>query len=169
MVAGEKLDPRAAIAGRYISQEPANTSASASSSNQQSSPGQHAYWESGLFDKDSWIEAQSGWARSVVTGRARLGGVPCGKLLSLPPYAMCGKPGLGVLGTRGGGRGKGARLPSSCLFPAAVGGSGTRPMLLIVAAAQYWEQASMIPWLCVGGLLLLPSMWEQESVCMPMA
>ena len=33
---------------------------------------------SGLFDKGSWIETQAGWARSVVTGRARLGGIAVG-------------------------------------------------------------------------------------------
>ena len=33
---------------------------------------------SGLFDRGSWTEAEAGWARSVVTGRARLGGVPVG-------------------------------------------------------------------------------------------
>ena len=31
-------------------------------------------WQSGLFDRGSWVEAQPGWARSVITGRARLGG-----------------------------------------------------------------------------------------------
>ena len=35
-------------------------------------------WVSGLFDRGSWIETQAGWARSVVTGRARLGGVAVG-------------------------------------------------------------------------------------------
>ena len=35
-------------------------------------------WQSGLFDRGSWTEAQAGWARSVVTGRARLGGIPIG-------------------------------------------------------------------------------------------
>jgi acetyl-CoA carboxylase/biotin carboxylase 1 len=35
-------------------------------------------WESGMFDKNSWSEAQAGWARTVVTGRARLGGIPVG-------------------------------------------------------------------------------------------
>jgi hypothetical protein len=35
-------------------------------------------WESGLFDKNSFTEAQAGWARTVVTGRARLGGIPVG-------------------------------------------------------------------------------------------
>ncbi len=52
----EKLDPRAAVAGRVV----------------------EGKWESGLFDKGSWSEAQAGWARSVVTGRARLGGIPVG-------------------------------------------------------------------------------------------
>ena len=53
---GEKLNPRFAIEG-YAS---------------------NGQWISGMFDKGSWLESQSGWARTVVTGRARLGGVPCG-------------------------------------------------------------------------------------------
>lgn len=32
----------------------------------------------GLFDKDSWEEYLDGWAKTVVVGRARLGGVPTG-------------------------------------------------------------------------------------------
>ncbi|KAH8805516.1 putative acetyl-CoA carboxylase [Xylogone sp. PMI_703] len=32
----------------------------------------------GLFDKDSFIETLGGWARTVVVGRARLGGIPMG-------------------------------------------------------------------------------------------
>jgi acetyl-CoA carboxylase/biotin carboxylase 1 len=32
----------------------------------------------GLFDKDSFEEALGGWARTVVVGRARLGGIPIG-------------------------------------------------------------------------------------------
>ncbi|KAK9457220.1 acetyl-CoA carboxylase [Dipodascopsis uninucleata] len=35
-------------------------------------------YESGLFDKDSFQETLSGWARTVVVGRARLGGIPVG-------------------------------------------------------------------------------------------
>ncbi|KAK9700430.1 acetyl-coenzyme-A carboxylase [Basidiobolus ranarum] len=35
-------------------------------------------WLSGFFDKDSFIETLGGWARTVVTGRARLGGIPMG-------------------------------------------------------------------------------------------
>ncbi|KHJ49247.1 carboxyl transferase domain protein [Trichuris suis] len=34
-------------------------------------------WESGFFDRGSWCEIMSGWARTVVCGRARLGGIPC--------------------------------------------------------------------------------------------
>jgi acetyl-CoA carboxylase / biotin carboxylase 1 len=33
---------------------------------------------SGLFDRDSFQEALGGWARTVVVGRARLGGIPMG-------------------------------------------------------------------------------------------
>lgn len=35
-------------------------------------------FETGLFDKDSFQETLSGWARGVVVGRARLGGIPIG-------------------------------------------------------------------------------------------
>ncbi|KAF9531776.1 acetyl CoA carboxylase [Crepidotus variabilis] len=35
-------------------------------------------WQSGFFDKGSFQETLSGWAQTVVVGRARLGGVPMG-------------------------------------------------------------------------------------------
>lgn len=35
-------------------------------------------WENGLFDRDSWSEIMEPWAQTVVTGRARLGGIPVG-------------------------------------------------------------------------------------------
>eukprot|EP00658_Telonema_sp_P-2_P046254 TRINITY_DN3436_c0_g2_i2.p1 TRINITY_DN3436_c0_g2~~TRINITY_DN3436_c0_g2_i2.p1 ORF type:complete len:1072 (-),score=353.07 TRINITY_DN3436_c0_g2_i2:278-3493(-) len=35
----------------------------------------------GMFDKGSWIECMSDWAKTVVTGRATLGGIPCGVVL----------------------------------------------------------------------------------------
>ncbi|KJZ76419.1 Acetyl-CoA carboxylase [Hirsutella minnesotensis 3608] len=35
-------------------------------------------YQSGLFDKDSFVETLGGWARTVVVGRARLGGIPMG-------------------------------------------------------------------------------------------
>jgi hypothetical protein len=33
-------------------------------------------WLSGFFDKGSFTEYLSGWARTVIVGRARLGGIP---------------------------------------------------------------------------------------------
>lgn len=35
-------------------------------------------WENGFFDRGSWNEIMSGWALTVVAGRARLGGIPVG-------------------------------------------------------------------------------------------
>jgi acetyl-CoA carboxylase/biotin carboxylase 1 len=35
-------------------------------------------YQPGLFDKDSFVETLGGWAKTVVVGRARLGGIPMG-------------------------------------------------------------------------------------------
>ncbi|KAK4742079.1 hypothetical protein SAY87_000080 [Trapa incisa] len=35
-------------------------------------------WAGGIFDKGSFVETLKGWARTVVTGRAKLGGIPVG-------------------------------------------------------------------------------------------
>jgi acetyl-CoA carboxylase/biotin carboxylase 1 len=35
-------------------------------------------WISGFFDRGTFVETLGGWARTVVVGRARLGGIPCG-------------------------------------------------------------------------------------------
>ncbi|XP_010269187.1 PREDICTED: acetyl-CoA carboxylase 1-like [Nelumbo nucifera] len=35
-------------------------------------------WSGGIFDKDSFVETLEGWAKTVVTGRAKLGGIPVG-------------------------------------------------------------------------------------------
>nr|CCC50055.1 putative acetyl-CoA carboxylase, fragment [Trypanosoma vivax Y486] len=35
----------------------------------------------GMFDRGSWTESLEGWAKTVVTGRATLGGIPCGVIL----------------------------------------------------------------------------------------
>jgi acetyl-CoA carboxylase/biotin carboxylase 1 len=35
-------------------------------------------WASGFFDKGSWTELLGGWAKSVIVGRAKLGGIPMG-------------------------------------------------------------------------------------------
>ncbi|GET91303.1 acetyl-coA carboxylase, putative [Leishmania tarentolae] len=37
--------------------------------------------ETGMFDRGSWMEMLEGWARTVVVGRATLGGIPCGVIL----------------------------------------------------------------------------------------
>ncbi|KAM7516793.1 hypothetical protein LguiA_006376 [Lonicera macranthoides] len=50
-------DPRAAICGTLNS---------------------NGKWLGGMFDKDSFVETLEGWARTVVTGRAKLGGIPVG-------------------------------------------------------------------------------------------
>ncbi|XP_076277454.1 acetyl-CoA carboxylase isoform X2 [Lasioglossum baleicum] len=42
------------------------------------SPNELNSWESGFFDRGSWQEIMRPWAQTVVTGRARLGGIPCG-------------------------------------------------------------------------------------------
>ncbi|XP_050313932.1 acetyl-CoA carboxylase isoform X2 [Anthonomus grandis grandis] len=42
------------------------------------SPNDPAIWESGFFDKGSWNEILKPWAQTVVTGRAKLGGIPLG-------------------------------------------------------------------------------------------
>ncbi|XP_024517260.1 acetyl-CoA carboxylase 1 isoform X1 [Selaginella moellendorffii] len=52
-------DPRAAVAGVYNSEGGGG-------------------WMGGIFDKGSFTETLEGWARTVVTGRARLGGIPVG-------------------------------------------------------------------------------------------
>ncbi|KAJ8688508.1 hypothetical protein QAD02_024303 [Eretmocerus hayati] len=41
-------------------------------------PNDQNVWESGFFDRGSWEEIMRPWAQTVVTGRARLGGIPCG-------------------------------------------------------------------------------------------
>ncbi|GAA0139911.1 hypothetical protein LIER_01367 [Lithospermum erythrorhizon] len=35
-------------------------------------------WLGGMFDRNSFVETLEGWARTVVTGRAKLGGIPVG-------------------------------------------------------------------------------------------
>ncbi|CAG8469460.1 4231_t:CDS:2 [Paraglomus brasilianum] len=53
-------DPRWFLAGKYGVEEDPNG------------------WQSGFFDRGSFMETLSGWARTVVVGRARLGGIPMG-------------------------------------------------------------------------------------------
>lgn len=39
-------------------------------------------WKSGFFDRGSFTEALAGWAKTVVVGRARLGGIPMGVVIT---------------------------------------------------------------------------------------
>lgn len=52
-------DPRCMLAGRV-------------------NPTNSCEWENGFFDRGSWAEIMQPWAQTVVTGRARLGGIPVG-------------------------------------------------------------------------------------------
>lgn len=56
-IAGEKLDPRAAIAGLELPSPPGH------------SPSETA-WQSGLFDRGSWMEAQVGGGHGKGLGRS---------------------------------------------------------------------------------------------------
>ena len=49
-------------------------------------------WQSGLFDRGSWTETLGGWAKSVVVGRARLGGVPVGVVITEGRTSECVHP-----------------------------------------------------------------------------
>lgn len=49
-------------------------------------------WTSGFFDKDSFVETLAGWAKTVVVGRARLGGIPMGVILTENRTAEALKP-----------------------------------------------------------------------------
>jgi acetyl-CoA carboxylase/biotin carboxylase 1 len=49
-------------------------------------------WQSGFFDKGSFTETLSGWAKTVVVGRARLGGIPMGVIITENRTAEFVKP-----------------------------------------------------------------------------
>ena len=40
------------------------------------------FWESGFLDKNSFVEVLQGWAKTVVVGRGRLGGIPLGIIMT---------------------------------------------------------------------------------------
>lgn len=62
-------DPRHLIQGRLIASNNANDCSSPIIGNGTTS------FQSGFFDRDSFIEIMKGWAKTVVCGRARLGGI----------------------------------------------------------------------------------------------
>lgn len=49
-------------------------------------------WHAGFFDKGSFTETLAGWAKSVVVGRARLGGIPMGVIATENRTAEAIKP-----------------------------------------------------------------------------
>jgi len=49
-------------------------------------------WLSGFFDKGSFVESLSGWAKTVVVGRARLGGIPMGVIATENRMSEAVKP-----------------------------------------------------------------------------
>eukprot|EP00816_Leptocylindrus_hargravesii_P008467 CAMPEP_0196815990 /NCGR_PEP_ID=MMETSP1362-20130617/52962_1 /TAXON_ID=163516 /ORGANISM="Leptocylindrus danicus, Strain CCMP1856" /LENGTH=2323 /DNA_ID=CAMNT_0042193161 /DNA_START=128 /DNA_END=7099 /DNA_ORIENTATION=+ len=49
-------------------------------------------WQSGFFDKGSFVETLGGWAKAVVVGRARLGGIPMGVIITENRTSECVKP-----------------------------------------------------------------------------
>lgn len=49
-------------------------------------------WHGGFFDKGSFTETLAGWAKSVVVGRARLGGIPMGVIATENRMAEAIKP-----------------------------------------------------------------------------
>jgi len=61
---GETYDPRHLISGCTTSENGTEV------------------WESGFFDRDSFVEVLEGWAKTVVVGRARLGGIPMGVIIT---------------------------------------------------------------------------------------
>lgn len=49
-------------------------------------------WQSGFFDRNSFVEALGGWAKTVVVGRGRLGGIPMGVIVTENRTAEATKP-----------------------------------------------------------------------------
>jgi acetyl-CoA carboxylase / biotin carboxylase 1 len=49
-------------------------------------------WQSGFFDRCSFTETLAGWAKTVVVGRARLGGIPMGVIITENRTAEAVKP-----------------------------------------------------------------------------
>lgn len=49
-------------------------------------------WQSGFLDRNSFIETLAGWAKTVVAGRGRIGGVPIGVIVTENRTAETTKP-----------------------------------------------------------------------------
>jgi acetyl-CoA carboxylase / biotin carboxylase 1 len=95
---GTPYDPRHLIAGytdvlknsssnsAASSSDTSNTTANAATTNtggsNTTSSNNADTWVSGFFDRDSFCETLAGWAETVVCGRARLGGIPLGVIIT---------------------------------------------------------------------------------------
>ena len=76
MFAGKPADKRKADSlSSAASDDAASATSPASSSSLSSSASD---WQSGFFDHGSFLEIMEPWARTVICGRARLGGIPVG-------------------------------------------------------------------------------------------
>ena len=83
------FDPRLLLTGSYTKVAPpaagaapaASSTAAAAAAAAAAAEGGEGQWLPGLFDRDSFRETMGGWAKSVVTGRARLGGLPIGVII----------------------------------------------------------------------------------------
>ncbi|CAH8621561.1 unnamed protein product [Schistosoma guineensis] len=69
-----------------------SSSKQSSSSDQQFENANTDHWISGFFDWGTWQETLSSWAAGVVTGRARLGGIPCGVITAETRSVVCRVP-----------------------------------------------------------------------------
>eukprot|EP00981_Chlorochromonas_danica_P013150 scaffold5903_cov165-Ochromonas_danica.AAC.25 len=70
---GVQYDPRLLLSGVKLSKDESS-------------------WRSGFFDKNSFVETLGGWAKTVVVGRGRLGGIPMGVIITENRTAETTKP-----------------------------------------------------------------------------
>ena len=86
---GITYDPRLLLCGVHTDSGGSLGTVSPSSSSSSSSS---SSWQSGFFDRDSFVETLSGWAKTVVVGRGRLGGIPLGVIVTENRTAEATKP-----------------------------------------------------------------------------
>ncbi|CAH8552710.1 unnamed protein product [Schistosoma turkestanicum] len=88
-------DPRWMFTGIMSSHFEAFCKSSSKQSSSTDQPFDSAHtdrWISGFFDWGTWQETLSSWAAGVVTGRARLGGIPCGVITAETRSVVCRVP-----------------------------------------------------------------------------
>ncbi len=73
-------DPRHMIQGRQLAPTQQNLNP------YDSSVSTGASFQSGFFDRDSFVEIMKGWAKTVVCGRARLGGIRKYSIINFHSY-----------------------------------------------------------------------------------